>query len=73
MFVLNRKQKTFKRELYNLEIDVKETKNVIKQHPEAAKELEKLFESQVRSGRSTPGPSQSNFEHPEWMLPFQWD
>lgn len=70
IFKLNRKTKTFTRELYNLKVDVKETDNVIGAHPETAARLEKLFEQLVRQGRSTPGSKQANFEHPDWLLPF---
>lgn len=70
VFVLDRKTKTFKRELYNLKTDIKETSNVIKQHPEVATQLSQLFETKVTQGRSTPGSQQSNFEDPRWMLPF---
>ncbi|VGO18330.1 sulfatase family protein [Pontiella sulfatireligans] len=70
IFLYNRKANTFKRELYNLKADVKETANIIEQHSEVASELAELFETQVKQGRSTPGPQQSNIEDPDWMLPF---
>ncbi|MGZ0708881.1 sulfatase family protein [Coraliomargarita sp. W4R53] len=70
IFALDRANKEFSRELYNLNDDVKETQNVIASHPEIAAQLEQVFEQQVRAGRSTPGPQQANFDHPDWMLPF---
>ncbi|MDF7800403.1 sulfatase-like hydrolase/transferase [Pontiellaceae bacterium B1224] len=71
IFIYNRKTKMFRQELYNLKDDIKEKNNLLKQHPEVIRELSKLFEAQVKNGRSTPGPKQSNFEDPEWMLPFE--
>lgn len=71
IFKLDRKTKIFTRELYNLKQDVKETTNVLKQHPEVVQQLEHLFEFQVEQGRSTPGRELTNFEHPDWMLPFE--
>ncbi|MDF7823539.1 arylsulfatase [Pontiellaceae bacterium B12227] len=70
VFTLNRKTKTFTQELYNLTDDIKETKDLITQHPEVARELAELFKTQVKRGRSTPGPQQTNLEDPDWMLPF---
>ncbi|WP_372808845.1 arylsulfatase [Pontiella sp.] len=70
VFALNRKTKTFTRELYNLKADVKETTNVLDKHPEIVARLAQQFETQVRQGRSTPGPRQANLEDPDWMLPF---
>jgi arylsulfatase A-like enzyme len=70
IFHYNRKTQTFTRALYNLRDDIQETNDVIDQHPEIVANLEQIFESQVRAGRSTPGPRQANFEHPDWMLPF---
>jgi arylsulfatase A-like enzyme len=70
VFALNRKEKTFTRELYNLKEDVKETQDVLGEHPEIATRLAKRFEELVKAGRSTEGPSMSNVESPDWMLPF---
>lgn len=70
VFALNRKAGTFKRELYNLKDDVKETRNILREHPEVAAQLEQLFETKVKAGRSTEGSTQSNVEHPDWILPF---
>lgn len=70
IFILDRKRKTFRRELYNLDSDIMESNNVIKDSPEIANELDQLFQRIVKEGRSTPGPRQSNFEDPAWILPF---
>jgi len=47
-------------QLYNLKVDVGETKNVQGDHPEVVSRLTKLLESFVAQGRSTPGLPQSN-------------
>ncbi|CAA6691677.1 MULTISPECIES: arylsulfatase [unclassified Lentimonas] len=70
VFQLDRKNKTFTRELYNMSDDVKETTDVLASSPEVAAQLEALFKNQVRAGRSTPGPQQANVEDPDWLLPF---
>ncbi len=70
IFLYNRKTKTFTRELYNVKEDIKETRDLVSQHPEVVTELSRLFEAQVKNGRSTPGPQQKNLEDPDWMLPF---
>lgn len=70
VFEYDQKKKTFTRELYNVKDDVKETKDVLNQHPELAAQLSQLFEAKVKSGRMTPGPQQANMEDPDWKLPF---
>ena len=55
-----------KRELYNLKDDVSETKDVSRANTEVAGRLEKLMQSYIDRGRSTPGPVQKN----EFELPF---
>ena len=47
-------------ELYNLEDDIGETRNVRDAHPDTADRLLALLERYVREGRSTPGPAQPN-------------
>lgn len=47
-------------QLFNLGSDPSETTDVAAQHAEKIRELRELFESQVRSGRSTPGPALEN-------------
>ncbi len=70
IFRLDRKARTFSRELYNLKDDIKETADVLGRHPEVVADLTQLFATQVQNGRSTVGPKQVNFEDPQWMLPF---
>ena len=48
------------RELYNLADDLSERTNVLTAHAEIRARLEKLMESYVARGRSTPGVSQTN-------------
>ena len=48
------------RELYNLQSDLSETKNVASAHVDVVKRLEKLMRSYIERGRSTPGPVQKN-------------
>jgi arylsulfatase A-like enzyme len=47
-------------ELYNLDTDLAETKNVAAQHPERVKAMQDAFEKLIRAGRSTPGAPQKN-------------
>jgi len=54
------------RELYNLQTDLGETKNVAADHPETVKELTALLQQYIANGRSTPGPIQPN----EVPVPF---
>lgn len=47
-------------QLYDLEKDIAETKNLITAEPAVAARLQSLLESYVTNGRSTPGPKQAN-------------
>ena len=47
-------------QLYNLELDPKETKNLINEKPELVKELTKQLHSMISKGRTTPGANQQN-------------
>jgi arylsulfatase A-like enzyme len=47
-------------QLYNLRSDVGEKNNVAARHPELVAELTQILENQVKLGRSTPGPAQTN-------------
>lgn len=59
------------RQLYNLNEDPAEEKNLVQEHPEKAKQLEALLEKYVTEGRSTPGPSQKN-DGPERWAQLDW-
>ena len=48
------------RELYDLEVDPGETKNVIEMHADVAKDLSAKITSMIRNGRSTEGTPQPN-------------
>ena len=48
------------RELYNLQSDISETKDLAGTHTDVAARLEKLMLSYIQRGRSTPGPEQEN-------------
>lgn len=54
------------RQLYDLDADIGETRNVIDQHNAVAEELEQLLTTCVENGRSTPGPPQPNTGSPWW-------
>jgi len=54
------------RELYNLNKDISETKDVSKANPAVVNRLEQLMQSYFDRGRSTPGPVQKK----EYELPF---
>lgn len=47
-------------QLYDMEADIAEQKNLQAEHPEVVKELTELLESYVARGRSTPGPALKN-------------
>jgi arylsulfatase A-like enzyme len=47
-------------QLYNLENDVAETRNVCNEHPEVVGKLKSLLTEYVRGGRSTPGAPQAS-------------
>lgn len=47
-------------QLYNLEEDLGETKNLADQHPERVEQMQELLETLIVRGRSTPGPDQPN-------------
>ena len=49
-----------KRELYNIENDPGEKKNVISNHPALTKSLEAQLTEVIRTGRSTPGQPSPN-------------
>ncbi len=54
------KKKNEKRELYNLESDPSEEKNVIGENQEVAARLEALLTKQIKEGRSNTGKPASN-------------
>lgn len=47
-------------QLYNLDTDIGETRNVQSEHPEVVERLTKLLEQYIADGRSTPGAKQKN-------------
>lgn len=53
-------------QLYDLESDPAETKNVIAEHPEIAERLTDRMREYIERGRSTPGPAQTNENSREW-------
>lgn len=71
IYKFDRKKNTFKRSLYNMKEDVKETTDLMKTQPERAAELHKHFVTLVENGRCTDGPAQANVEDPGWYLPFK--
>jgi arylsulfatase A len=58
-------------QLFDLESDPAETKNLASKHPEIVTNLTALVQSYIDNGRSTPGAPQKNngetFLYPEWM------
>ncbi len=53
-------------QLYDLEADIGERRNVHDQHPEVVEELKALLTQYVADGRSTPGVQQANTGPMEW-------
>lgn len=58
-------------QLYNLEEDPSEERNVVDQYPEKVKELKILMKSYIAEGRSTPGSPQQN-EGPQGWPQLDW-
>jgi hypothetical protein len=52
--------KSGQRELYNLQADLSETKNVLAANAEVATRLTALMQRYIAEGRSTPGAAQKN-------------
>ena len=47
-------------QLYDMQVDPGETRNLQAEHPDKVRELLALLKKQVTDGRSTPGPHQEN-------------
>ena len=47
-------------QLYDMQNDISETKNVVEQHPDIVKKLTTVMKEYILNGRSTPGAKQSN-------------
>jgi arylsulfatase A-like enzyme len=47
-------------QLYDMNTDPGETKNIAAEHPERVNQLRTLLEQMIADGRSTPGPKQTN-------------
>jgi arylsulfatase A len=47
-------------QLFDLDTDIGETKNVAEEHPEIVDRLTALLQTYADRGRSTPGPDQPN-------------
>jgi arylsulfatase A-like enzyme len=58
-------------QLYNMENDVRETKNLFNEYPQVVSELTKQLTDYVLNGRSTPGKPQKN-TGPEWWPELNW-
>ena len=59
-------------QLFDMQADPAETKNLSAQHPDKVKELTQLAEKTINDGRSTPGAKQKNDGaktelYPGWM------
>ena len=53
-------------QLYDMYSDPKETKNLVEEYPEKAKELKSLMIKYIEEGRSTPGNPQKNDFVKQW-------
>ena len=58
-------------QLYDMEADPTERKNLEAVYPEVVKELKDLLARYVQNGRSTPGEPQTN-DGPEWWKQLSW-
>ena len=59
-------------QLYDLESDPKETRNLQAQKPELVKQLTADLRALVEAGRSTPGPRQKNHGGRLWWRGLPW-
>jgi len=62
-----RKQNLPKIQLYDMQADAGEKKNVYKEHPEVVADLQKLLKKYILDGRSTPGKPQP------YVIPKKWN
>ncbi len=53
-------------QLYNLSVDISESKNLYANNPEQVQQMTALMEKLVTDGRSTPGPQQANDVPVDW-------
>jgi len=60
-------------QLYDMNADIGERKNVETEHPDVVKHLIKLLEKYVAEGRSTPGARQKNTVDPNIWKYSKWD
>ncbi|MEX2568225.1 MAG: arylsulfatase [Cyclobacteriaceae bacterium] len=58
-------------QLYNLETDPGEVRNLISSHPDKVQELKSILTAYVQKGRSTPGAPQEN-DGPETWKQLHW-
>lgn len=58
-------------QLYNMNTDPAESKNIYAEHPEVVKELNNLMVKYIKEGRSTPGTPQKN-DGPELWKQLNW-
>lgn len=58
-------------QLFDLSRDIGETRNLIEEFPEVAKELQDLLTEYILTGRSTPGPDQP-YVNPELWPGTEW-
>ncbi len=58
-------------QLYDLDADIGERRNLIDEHPDVAAELSALLSKYVTEGRSTPGTPQPN-TGPQWWEQLRW-
>ncbi|MDF2959325.1 MAG: atsA 21 [Paenibacillus sp.] len=53
-------------QLYDLEEDIGERRNVVREHPDKVEKLSALLAKYIREGRSTPGAPQQNIDIDPW-------
>ncbi|BDS05543.1 arylsulfatase [Oceaniferula spumae] len=59
-------------QLYDLESDPKESKNLLAEHPEVVKNMTAVLRKFVEDGRSTPGAAQKNHNGEIWWRHLPW-
>ena len=59
-------------QLFDLEVDSKETRNLIGEYPEVVEELTEDLKRAVERGRTTPGPELPNYQNKKWWRGLPW-
>jgi arylsulfatase A-like enzyme len=60
-------------QLFDLDVDPKETTNLYAEYPELVQQLKSELRQLIEQGRSTPGPDQANHDSAKWWPGLPWE